>query len=74
MLVALGAASPFLLLAPNAHAQIASSTADTIVDSAVLNVTEILTTVLPTVAGLAASIIGVMLAWKYFRKFVGGRK
>jgi len=62
------------LLIPTAFAQVSTSTIDSVVTSSLSTLTSVLTTNLPLVIGFAVSIIGLMLAWKYFRRFIGGKK
>jgi len=63
-----------LALVPSAFAQVSTSTINTVVSDSLTTLTSVLTTNLPLVVGFAVSIIGLMLAWKYFRRFIGGRK
>lgn len=67
-------ASVALALIPKAFAQVSTTTTNTIVSDSLTTLTSILTTNLPLVIGFAVALIGVGLAWKYFRRFVGGRK
>ena len=59
-----------LSLVPVAHAQVTATTVNDIVDASLTTITSILTTNLPLVIGFAVSIIGLLLAWRYFRRFV----